>query len=343
MLRAAVVLFAAATTFGCSWFKGPVNASPALRWWLFSNFGAQRLCPEMMTRSAALKIAPSPNTLGRLFPASCQTTVNDAAQTVTLAFSGSGFAWTPVAGRVAFSVLASIEYRMDFYLADDAIYIFARPARTVLGPTFQVSSIENSLVNWAAQGPAGYLMNSFGSQVVSGELASGFTVVHTDEGDSFAFGQLSPPARPPQPFDTSEGRYAIVNETSEVHADQLDLMGPLTVASNDQALFMRLTSSGPAVDVLLIRRGTGDLWRQGLQNGLPLGPPPEPPISTFPLMPGVPLQQRFPLPPGQYYLAIDNSTRVGTINPPFTLLGAIGQNTAVVSAAIELGDSDEDF
>jgi hypothetical protein len=343
VLRLTGVALAAIACLGCSWFKGPVNASPALRWWLFSNFGAQRLCPEMLSRSASLKLAPNPNTLGRLFPAACQTTVNDAAQTVTLAFSGSGFAWTPVAGRVAFTVLASVEYRMDFYLADDAVYIFARPARTVLGPTFQVTSIENSLVNWAAQGPGGYLMNSFGGQIVSGELASGFTVVHADDGDSFALGQLSPPARPPQPFNTSDERYAMVNETSEVHADQLDLIGPLTVATDDQALFVQFVSTGPAADVLLIRRGTGDLWRQGLQNGLPLAPPPEPPITAFPLIPGAPVKQRIALPRGQYYFAIDNSSRVGATNPPFNLLGAIGQNTATVSVAVELGDSDDEF
>jgi len=336
-------VLAGALAVGCSWFKGPVNASPSLRWWLFSNFGAGRLCPEMLGRSAPLRLAPDPNVLGRLFPSGCQATVNDASQTITLAFSGSGFAWTPVAGRVAFTVLASIEYRMDFYLADEAVYIYARPARTVLGPTFQVTSVENRLVNWAAQGPAGYLLNSFGSQIVSGELASGFTVVHADDGDAFALGQLSPPARPAQPFNTSKGRYAIVNETTEVHADQVDLIGPLTVASNEQALFVRLALAGPAVDVLLLRRGTGDLWRQGLQNGLPLGPPPEPAISTFALAPGPELRQRFPLPPGQYYLALDNSARVGTTSPPFSPLGAIGQNAGIVSVAVELGDADEDF
>ena len=339
----AALVLASACAVGCSWFKGPVNASPSLRWWLFSNFGAGRLCPEMLGRSAPLRLAPDPNVLGRLFPSGCQATVNDAAQTITLAFSGSGYAWTPVAGRVAFTVLASVEYRMDFYLADDAVYIYARPARTLLDPTFQVTSVENRLVNWAAQGPAGYLMNSFGSQIVSGELASGFTVVHADDGDSFALGQLSPPARPAQPFNTSKGRYAIVNETTEVHTDQLDLIGPLTVATNNQALFVRLALGGPAVDVLLIRRGTGDLWRQGLQNGLALGPPPEPPISAFMLAPGPDLRQRFPLPAGQYYLALDNSARVGTTNPPFSVLGALGQNAATVSVAVELGDADEDF
>jgi hypothetical protein len=333
----------ASLALGCSLFKGPVNASPELRWWLFSNFGVSKLCPEMLQRSAPLRMAPDPNAIGRLFPSSCQTTVNDAAQTVTLSFAGNGYAWTPVAGRIAFDVMASVEYRMDFYLADDAVYIYARPARTVLGPNFQVTAIENRIVNWAAQGPAGYLVNSFGGQIVSGELSSGFTVVHADDGDAFALGILSPPQRPPQPFNTSKKRYAMVNDTSEVHTDQLDLIGPLTVAKSDQALFVRLAVVGPSVDVLLIRRGTGDLWRQGLQNGLALGPPPETPISMFALNPGPELRQRFPLPAGQYYLAIDNSSRVGSTNPPFSPLGAIGQNTALVSAAVELGDADDDF
>ena len=95
--------------------------------------------------------------------------------------------------------------------------------------------------------------------------------------------------------------------------------------------------------VLLIRRGTGDLWRQGLQNGAVLGPPPEAPILGFALGPTMPLRQRFPLPAGQYYLAIDNSARVGATNPPWSPLGALGQNTAVISYAVELGDADDDF
>jgi hypothetical protein len=342
-LSRCLALVALCASTSCSWFKGPINASPSLRWWLFSNFGAGRLCPEMLQRSAPLRLAPDPNVLGRLFPANCQTQVNDQSQTVTVSFSGTGFAWTPVAGRVAFSVLASVEYKMDFFLGDDAVYIFARPARTVLGPTFQVTSIENKLANWAAQGPAGYLVNTFGGQIVSGELASGFTVVHADDGDSFALGQLAPPAKPPHPFDTSKERYAMVNETTEVHTDQLDLVGPLTVAKSGQALFVRFAGSGPAIDVLLLRRGTGDLWRRGLESGLTLGPPPEPALAAFPLVPGGEVRQRIPLPAGQYYLALDNSARVGTTNPPFSPLGVLGQNTAIVSLAVELGDDDDDF
>ena len=66
-------------------------------------------------------------------------------------------------------------------------------------------------------------------------------------------------------------------------------------------------------------------------------------ILGFSLGPTMPLRQRFPLPAGQYYLAIDNSARVGATNPPFSPLGVLGQNTAVISYAVELGDADDDF
>src|ERR1044071_9535068 len=113
------VLFGLCTT-SCGLFKGPVNASPELRWWLFSNFGAQRMCPEMLKRGAPLKHSATGNAIGRFFPERCSNQVNDAAQTVTLAFSGTGFAWTPVAGGVGFAVSATIDYRMDFFMAEDA-------------------------------------------------------------------------------------------------------------------------------------------------------------------------------------------------------------------------------
>lgn len=327
---------------GCPCLREPVNASPELRWWLFSRFGVERLCPEMLKRSAPLRLAPNPNVVGRFFPGGCQAVANDATQTVTLTFMGAGFAWTPIANRVAFSVSASVEYRMDFYLAEDAVYIWAKPARVVTQPDFKVTAVEYAVANWAAQGPAGYLFSAFGGQIVSGQLASGFTVVHTDEGDEFALGQLHPPARPPRPFDTSEERYTYANETSEVHSEQIDLVGPFAISNADQALFLRMSLTGPPVDVLVMHKGAGDLWRAGLQQGAPLGPPPQPPMASFTVQPGS-FQQRLPLAPAEYYLVIDNSSRAGSVNPPWSPLGNMGGNAATVSYALEVGDADDDF
>jgi len=338
LLFAAVVAFA---FVGCPCMREPVNASPSLRWWLFSNFGANRLCPEMLQRSAPLRIAPNPNVVGRLFPEQCQATVNDTSQTITLAFSGAGLVWTPVAGRVAFNVAASVEYKMDFFMAEDAVYIWARPARVVTEPAFQVTSVEARLLDAAAQGPLGYIANGLGGQIVSGQLASGFTVVHEEDGDSFALGQLSPPARPPRAFAGASGRRMLASEVADVHQDQIDFLGPFVVEQAEQALYVQFSVTGPGVDLLLIPRGTGDLWRRGLALGTPLGPPPQPPIFTLAVVPGQALVQRVPLPAGHYYFVVDHSARMGSTNPPFSPFGVIGGNLAAVAYAVELGEADE--
>jgi hypothetical protein len=101
--------------------------------------------------------------------------------------------------------------------------------------------------------------------------------------------------------------------------------------------------TGPALDVLVIRRGAGDLWRRGLQLGAALAAPPEAPLAAFALQPGQEARQRLPLPPGQYYVVLDNSSRMGSVNPPWTPLGIMGGSAAVVSYSAELGDSDEQF
>lgn len=331
------------TLSGCGLFRGSVNASPGLRWFLFSHFGAERMCPEMLKRGAPLKLGGAGNVIGRFFPERCSAQVNDGPQTVTLAFSGTGFAWTPVAGRVGFAVSASIDYRMDFYLADDATYVWARPARIVYGPDFRMGAIENPVVDWAAQGPAGYMVSTFGSQIVQGQLASGFTVVHTDSGDQFALGLLSPPARPQTYFSGGGGRTVLERDTTEVRVDQMDLLGPLDVGAPGQALFLRFQVTGPAVDALLIRRGAGDLWRSGLQLGAPLGVPPEAPLSSFVLQSGQEARQIVPLPQGQYYLVLDNSARMGAVNPPWSPLGIVGGNAAVVAYSVEVGAADAQF
>ena len=295
----------------------------------------------MLKRGAPLKHDPNGNTIGRFFPDNCQHQVNDAAQTVTVSFSGTGFAWTPVAGRVGFSASAAIEYRMDFFLGEDADYVWARTNRILQGPDFQVGSVENRVVDWATRSPVGYLANTFGGQIVSSHLAEGFTVVRTESGDEFTLGHLSPPARPKKPFDTSKGeRYVFMNETTEVQVNQIDLLGPFEVAKPGQALFLRMRLQGPPIDVMVYYRGVGDLWRQGLQLGAPLAPPSQPPLTGFTLNPGNEIQQRVPLPQGQYYVVLDNSDKVGLVNPPWNPLAAVGGNVATVSYAAELGEGD---
>ena len=344
LVLVAIVAATCATAAGCSLFRGTVNASPALRWWLFSNFGAQQVCPEMVKRGAPLKLSPDGNTIGRFLPNRCRTDVNDQRKTITIHFGGTGFAWTPLAGRIGFAAEAAVEYRMDFRMLDDAVYVWARTLNVIRGPDFQVGAVQNKLVDWAARTPAGYLANTFGAQIMSSQLASGFTVVRTDEGDEFTLGILQPPQRPVRPFNVREGgRYVFANETTEVHVGQVDFLGPFEVAKGDQALFLRFRLTGPAVDALVLRRGTADLWRDGLQLGAQLGPPPQPPLMTFTIQGGAEQRRRVKLAPGHYCLAIDNSDRVGTVHPPWNPLAPVGANAAVLSYLAELGEDDEAF
>jgi hypothetical protein len=269
--------------------------------------------------------------------------VNDGPRTITLAFSGTGFAWTPLAGRVGFAVSATLDYRMDFFMAEDATYVWARPARIVYGPDFRMGAIENKVVDWAAQGPAGYMVSTFGSQIVEGQLSNGFTVVHTDQGDEFSIGLLTPPARPQRYFAAAGGRTTLERDTTEVRVDQMDLVGPLDVPSSGQALFLRFQVTGPAIDAMVIRRGAGDLWRSGLQLGADLAAPPEAPLSAFTLQPGQEARQIVPLPAGQYYVVLDNSQRMGSVNPPWSPLGIVGGNAAVVAYSVEVGSAASQF
>ncbi len=321
---------------GCPCVRGAVNASPGLRWWLFSKFGAEKMCPEMLKRSAALKLDPNGNTVGRFFPTRCFHELNDATRTMTLHFGGSGFAWTPLAGRVGFSTDASIEYRPDFRMTEKAVYVWARYQRTVQGPDFKVGSVENKLADWTAKSPAGYLFNTFANQIVSSQLASGFTVVHTDDGDEFSVGILDPPARPKRPFDTDDGSYVFANETTEIRYNQFDYLGPFEIVKKKQVLRLRMKLSGPPVDVMVFPRGPIDTWREGIQMGVRLAPPPIPPVRAFPLQPGGELKQKLALPPGQYVIVVDNSHSMGVVNPPWSPLSAVGGSAAVLSYAAEL-------
>jgi hypothetical protein len=338
------LLLLAGIAVGCPCVRGVVNASPGLRWWLFSHYGAERMCPEMLKRGAPLKLTPQGNTVGRFFPSRCQHTVNESAQTITIDFAGTGFAWTPLAGRVGFMVDAAIEYRPDFYMSEDAVYVWAKTNAVARAPSFQIGGVENKVVNWAAQTPVGYLANTFGSQIVSSQLASGFTVVHTDEGDEFALGLLQPPARPQKPFDTSDGdRYVFANDTTEIRYGQIDFLGPFEVADSDQALFFRLRLQGPAVDFLLYPRSVADVWRDELQRGSPITPPMQAPIRGFAVQPGAEQRQKLIVPRGQYIVVIDNSAAVGGVSPPWNPLSAFGSNSAVLSYTAELGEADDSF
>lgn len=340
--RAALVLSAmvmALSFAGCPCISGPVNASPALRWWLFSNFGASKICPEMLKSGVALRLQDNAPAIGRFFPMQCSFNVDDSAQTVTVHISGTGYGYMMPAKRVGFSLTASVEYRPDFQIAGDDVYVWGKLNRIVQGPNFQLGYAENPVVDVMTNlPPFGSIANFFGNQVVTGSLSRGFTVVYNEEkGKDFTLGTLFPPAKPHHPFEVSQSEnYTFANEEIEVNANQRDYLGPFEVTNQGQALFLKISTVGAPVDVMIVDKAVGDAWRDAYQRGLPLAGPPGPVQAGGPLMPGQIENRRYALQPGLYYVVIDNTNAAGSVGPPISLLNPLGGTAARVSYLAQL-------
>jgi hypothetical protein len=338
---AAFLLFALSLSFsavGCPCVDDTINSSPWLRWKIFAMFGAGRLCDEMTKRGAPLRLADGVPVVGRFYPSACQSVTNDDRQTVTLQFSGDGYAWTPITKRMSFASAATVEYKPDFHKDGGTIYVWFRPAN-ISPPSFQVGYVAEPMVGLAtAVTPLGTFANLFGQQIVSSELGRGFTVIHESAGDDFAMGILRPGERPSHPFDMhGSSRVMFLNETADVHANTLDFLGPFEIDGPGRMLFVKIRSAGIAVDVAVVPRSAGDAWRRQYQNnpGVPL--PPSAPIVAGVVPPDIDSDRSVALPRGQYYLVIDNSPYVGQVSPPAS--GPIFDSVARVSYVISMGDA----
>ncbi len=321
-LTLGIMVVVLAFSAGCKCFRGPVNASPALRWWLFSNFGAGRICPEMTKSGMGLKIQDRGPSVGRFFPQSCSVKVNGDNKTVTVSFAGTGYAHTPVTGRVGFQAQATIEYRPEFYMGEDNLYVWGKVNRIVHGPVFQLGYVQNRVADIAtAVTPMGSVANTFGQQITAGELTRGFTVLQNYDNDSkvFALGIINPPRKPHTPYQVDgEEAHTYANETIEVQYQQRDYLGPFEVVDSDQRLTMKMFLQGPDVEALVVNKPVGDRWREHYQLGRPMGPPPGPIMAGSVIRQGAEARASWRLPPGQYYVVIDHTSQAGQVNPPAT-------------------------
>jgi hypothetical protein len=338
----ALVLVAIALSVSQAGCAGIINNNPELRWKLFSLFGAPKICPEMLKRGVPIRLADRAPAIGRFFPMQCSYTTDGTRQVLSVNIAGTGYAYMSPAKRVGFSLTAAVEYRPDFVMAGDDIYIWAKLNRVVDGPRFQIGYIENPIIDVAANVPGvGSIANFLGQQVVSNVMTQGFTVIHNDTtGDDFTLGNLYPPSRPHHPFQVvGTDRFTFANETVDVQGNQRDYLGPFEVTSSGQALYLTMSLTGPAVDVMIVDKASGDAWRDAYQTGKPLGPPYGPVLGGAPLQPGPVQNSRYALPPGLYYVVIDNTAAAGTVAPTGSFFGALGGGTtATVSYVAQLAN-----
>src|SRR5687767_2006597 len=97
---AAVTLAAmvvASATWSCA---SAVNVLPkSVRWFLFANYGANKICPEMLKRSVSIRLQDRAPGMGRFFPTGCNYNIDNAAETVTVHVTGTGYGYMSPAKR----------------------------------------------------------------------------------------------------------------------------------------------------------------------------------------------------------------------------------------------------
>jgi hypothetical protein len=343
---AAVFSLASAIAGGCSpnavcKIAGPINdpSNYTLRRSIMS-FGLGQFCQQMTSHNAPLKLTADANVIGRFFPQHCsqQTLANGD---LWVQFDGYGYAWTPLSKKVTFTSAATMQYNQDFKCADDnAIYAYF-DTRTVSAPDFRVAQIEqpvaNLMQNWITP-----FADSFGQQMVSGQLTQGFTVIQETGGSvDFSVGHLPVGQRPFHPYDMhGASRLTYENLRTEVHTNERDFIGPITIDGAGRAIYLQMRLDGvQAVDVFVVPKVEGAASRQLFYPSGPRGPLAYPPRFADVVQAGVEYQRAVPLPAGMYYVVIDNSSAAGQVAPPPPLFGVVGDTAAVVNYVIQTGDA----
>lgn len=332
-----IVLALAFTGAGCPCVRSAVNGSPELRWWLFSSFGASKICPEMLKRGVPLKLPQLGNaSVGRFFPSQCFVQVDDARKSIVMSASGTGYATLPVARRVGFYVGMTVEYVPDFRLESDSTYVWGQFSRFVSPPDLRIVGVENPVVNLATRTPAGDVATALGNGLVAGEIGKGFTVVRQDDGDDFALGHLEPPKKPARQFTGGADHVVLASDLTGVSGQSRDYLGPFTIENKDAALFVHAKVDGAPLAFAVVERSVGEAWRRAYEAALPLAPAPGPMMAQGTLGIGE-ANLRFPLQPGTYYVVLENQAQA-----PFAPLGVplpVPEQLAYASYSIEVGDA----
>jgi hypothetical protein len=321
---------------------GPINdpSNRTLRRSLMS-FGLGQFCQQMTTRNAPLVLGPGAPVIGRFFPQHCTQQVLDNGD-LWVQFDGFGYAVINPAKKVTFTSAATIQYNQDFRCADDnSIYAYF-DTRSVSPPDFRVVQIEQPMAN-LVQDWIKPFADTFGREMLSGQLGQGFTVIQDTDGNvDFSLGHLPVGQHPFHPYEMhGSNRLTYESLRTEVHAGERDFIGPITVDGSGRAIFVHARLDGiPTVDLLVLGKAEGDQSLQAYFHAPAAGPLAGVPRFQEVIPYGAEYQRAVPVPAGMYYVVIDNTTTAGQVAPPPSLFGGVvGDAAAVVNYAIQIGDA----
>ena len=305
------------------------------------GFGMKEFCEQMQTHDAPLALTPGSNFIGRFYATQCQTQELPNGDWF-VQFSGFGYAWTNLSKKVTFTMSGAVEYDADFQMSGSTMYIYFRP-RQITSSNFTSHVIEQPVAQFLNS--LSNIGNTFGKQLVNGQLQAGFTVIRDQDGSTdFSIGMVDVGKRPLHPIDVhGSNRVTWENARVEVHGNERDFVGPIEVTDSGRAIYVSGQVDGvPAVNVLLLRKDVGDGSLQLYYNYPQSGPLAGPPLAQAVMQQGQPFAHTFPVDAGQYYLVFDNTPSAGVVaGPPPGLMpmNILADSAAVVSYAVQIGDA----
>lgn len=304
------------------------------------SYGLGQFCQQLTSHSAPLKLTADAPVTGRFYPRHCTQQTLDNGD-LWVQFDGQGYAFTDLSRKVTFTAGASLQYNEDFKCADnDAIYAYFM-TRTAAPPTFQVVQIEAPVASLMSN-VVGPYANSFGTQMLTKQLAEGFTVVQSDNGAiDFDLGKL-PVGQPiKHPFDVhGSDKLLVESQRVQIANNERDFVGPIEIKDSGRALYFLMgLEGGQAVDILLMPKAQGEQALQNYLNVGPVGALPAPAQWSDVVRFGQQYQRALPVPPGVYYVVIDNTPSAGQVAPPASLPFGASDPPAVVNYAIQIGDA----
>jgi hypothetical protein len=322
-------------------FPGVVNdpGNLALRKAIL-GFGTSKICEEVYKRSLPLKLHEEDPIIGRFHATKCQ--VQPLANgNLSVTFGGFGWVWTNLTQRMSFEASGAVEYDTDFLMDGSSMYVYFRQ-RSTSAATFAIKLVEQPQtaaalggINLAAGGQS--VANELGGQIMRGEIAKGFTVIRSPGGDvEFGLGTIEKGAHPTSPYrPDAHGNSVLENERCEIHQNQRDFLGPIDVPKGYKLGVTLAVDGAPGADLLVVPRYMGEPWLQTYTTQAVTTAPPGVPVLDETVFSGPIWHRALTLPPGSYYLVLDNTSTAGRSAPPGF---AKDDRAALVSYSLTLED-----
>lgn len=322
-------------------FPGVVNdpGNLALRKAILS-FGTSKICDEVYKRSLPLKLREEDPIIGRFHASTCASSPL-ANGNLAITFGGFGWVWTNLTQRMSFDAGGSIELDNDFLMDGSTMYIYFRQRGTPTA-SFKVKLVEQPQtaaalagINLAAGGQS--VANDLGSQILRGEIAKGFTVIRKPNGEvEFGLGIIEKGEHPTLPYrPDANGNTVLENERCEIHQNQRDFIGPIAVPKGSKLGVTLAVDGAPGADLLVVPRYIGEPWLQTYTTQAATTAPPGTPVLDETVFSGPIWHRALTLPPGSYYLVLDNTSTAGRSAPPGF---AKDDRAALVSYSLTLED-----